>query len=215
MSFTLWPRGSGKLNSMRIQNCLLLALVATNVALPCVAKPAATRWQTTIRDDDRKRLAGLWRAWTRSLHDVQTRGQAGAVAGLGSVAVPDAARAAPFPVPGTYRCRTVKLGTQGEGVALSTGRFAPCTISISGATAYFEQQSDGRRIAGRLYPDGDRMVFLGSMALAQEMGMMAYGDDRDRDQVGVLRNVGDGHWRLELPWPKWESNLDLIEIVAE
>ncbi len=180
-------------------------------------KPVGPGWQRVIRDDDRKRLSGLWNAWTHSLEEVQAAGQGKAVAALGPVAMPEAGRSAAFPAPGLYRCRTVKLGRRGDmrGTVLSTGPFEACTLAVDDRGGLqFQEQVAGRRIAGRLYPDGDRMIFLGSMALGQEMGVMAYGTDADRDQVGVLRAVGDRRWRLELPWPRWESNLDLIEIVA-
>lgn len=195
----------------------LLAACSHRGPEPVAAASGSPGWQRVIRDDDRRRLAGLWGAWTRSLGEAQASGQGKAVAALGPVAVPEAARAAAFPGPGTYRCRTVKLGRQGEraGSAISAGPFEPCTLVVDAKGGLrFQEQVTGRRIAGRLYPDGERMVFLGSMALRQEMGVMAYGTDSDRDQVGVLRAYGDRRWRLELPWPRWESNLDLIEIVA-
>jgi hypothetical protein len=43
--------------------------------------------------------------------------------------------------------------------------------------------------------------------------MFAYNADAERNQVGVMRRLGPARWRLELPWPKWESTLDLIDIV--
>ena len=196
---------------------LLLAflLAACSRQTPPPRTAASAHWQRAIHDDDRQRLAGLWTAWTRSLAEAQAAGQGAAVKALGPVAMPEAAHAAPFPLPGSYRCRTLKLGRQGQGGVLSSGPFQACTLAVDGKGALrFQQQVSGRRVAGRLYPDGDRMVFLGSMALQQEMGVMPYGADDVRDQVGVLRAFGDRRWRLELPWPRWESTLDLIEIVA-
>jgi len=174
-------------------------------------------WQTIIRDADRKRLAGLWAAWTRSLGEAE--GMRASVAALGTTTVADAARPAPPPPPGDYRCRSVKLGTRIDGATrpatppMTTDGFAACSITERAGLLWFEKRG-AQRIAGTLYPDGDRQVFLGTMALAGEPGMMAYGTDRDRDQVGVLRNVGERRWRLELPWPMWQANLEIIEIVA-
>jgi hypothetical protein len=93
------------------------------------------------------------------------------------------------------------------------GDFRSCTITARRGLLYFDQGAGDQRVAGTLYPDGDRQVFLGSLALAGENGIMAYGADGDRDQVGVLRAFGDKRWRLELPWPMWQSNLQVIEIV--
>ena len=183
------------------------------------AKPPPP-WQKVIREPDRQRLAGLWSAWTRSLNEADKAGMATAVAALGDMAVPDAAHPGPAPGPGRFHCRRVKLGSRDDGTARPAGPAMaempgePCAITERGGLLWFDHASGGQRIAGQLYPDGDRQVFLGSMALAGETGVRPYGADGDRDQVGVLRNIGEGRWRLELPWPMWQSNLDVIEIVA-
>ncbi len=205
----------------------LLALIATGALLsgcagktvPATAAARAPAWQTVIRDADRKRLAGLWSAWTRSLAEVQGAGQMSRVGALGAIAVPDAAREAPPPGPGAYRCRSVKMGNREDGSIrgatppVIADDFRPCTITARKGLLYFDQGRGDQRVAGTLYPDGDRQVFLGSLALPGESGIMAYGTDGDRDQVGVLRAFGDERWRLELPWPMWQSNLQVIEIV--
>lgn len=206
---------------------LILGLCAASVLLAaCGHKPkpasAAVRaqpWQRIIDDSDRKRLATLYGAWTRSLADVQKAGQLSAVTALGDLAVPDAGRAAPPPTPGSYRCRSIKLGNREDGIVRNptpvviAAPYRQCTILAGGGLLYFDEGPGGQRIAGNLYPDGDRLVFLGSMALAGEAGAMAYGADGDRDQVGVLQAIGDRRWRLELPWPMWQSNMQVIEIV--
>lgn len=189
----------------------LLALVAA--AAPAAARERPAAWRTVIRADDRRRLANLWQAWTRSLYEARAAHGQPVLDGLGGVVMPLPETSAALPLPGAYRCRTVKLGGSKGSAAVSAGPFGPCTIGAGEGLLHFDAATSGRRIRGALYPDGDRMVFLGSVGLQQEMGVMAYGADRDRDQVGVLRTIGDQHWRIELPWPKWESNLDLIEIV--
>ncbi len=57
------------------------------------------------------------------------------------------------------------------------------------------------------------MVLLGSMALAEEAAAGPYGANPDRDLIAVLERVGERRWRLVVPWPRAESNLDLIELV--
>lgn len=175
-------------------------------------------WQEQISEPDRKRLAGLWSAWTRSLNEAGSAGLGSDVAALGAMAVPEAALAASPPPPGAYRCRSVKLGNRGEGRAITASALdvdapVPCTITAKGSLLWLEQAGGAQRVGGTLYPDGDRMIFLGSKALKGEVGLMAYGSDASRDQVGVLRAFGDQRWRLELPWPMWQSNLEIIEIV--
>lgn len=202
---------------------LILALALLAAAGPLAAKTQKPPppWQKVILEPDRKRLAGLWSAWTRGLAEADKAGMRPQLAGLGDVVVPDAAKPAPPPPPGAYRCRTITLGIR-EGStaaapasvpAMTMGSEGACSISRKAGLLWFEQSDGPRRVGGRLYDDDERMVFLGSQALAGEMGLMAYGADGQRDQVGVLRGVGERRWRLELPWPMWQSNMVVIEIV--
>jgi hypothetical protein len=71
-----------------------------------------------------------------------------------------------------------------------------------------------QRSAGMLYPDTDtRLVYLGSQAWgADEEKAPAYGAAPKRDQIGVLERIGETRWRLALPWPRVESDLDLVEL---
>ncbi|GGE16232.1 hypothetical protein GCM10011529_23280 [Polymorphobacter glacialis] len=176
-------------------------------------------WQSQISDPDRQLLAKLWGAWTRALAQADKAGMRANLAQFGNMVVPDTAVPAAFPGPGNYRCRTITIGIREGGVptpgvpAMTTGQSVPCTITERKGLLWFEQQAGPQRIGGKMYADGDRMVFLGSMALAGEIGMLPYGTDGQRDQVGVLKAYGDRRWRIELPWPKWQSNLALIEIL--
>jgi hypothetical protein len=113
-----------------------------------------------------------------------------------------------------YSCRTISLGAQGgnRAAVVEVDAPQPCRIEARGGTLHFEQAAGTHRLGGKLFADGDRMVFLGAPALSGEMGIMPYGADPERDAVGALRALGPGHWRLELPWPAWQSNLDLVEI---
>jgi hypothetical protein len=206
-------------------NRAALLLLAVLPLSGCVHAAAATPepWQHAIREPDRKRLAGLWAAWTRALSEADKAGHGSDIGRLGDAIVPDAAKTAALPSTGTYRCRVIKLGqheaagakapVDASAKAMAMQDFAPCTITAQGDHLHFDLVGPAQRLAGTLYPDGDRQVFLGTMALSGESGVMPYGADPDRDQVGVLRPLGANHWRLELPWPKWQSNLDIIEIV--
>jgi hypothetical protein len=214
---------------MRRAAVLALLLLAADAGFA-----APPTWQTVIDAPDRKRLAKLWQAWTRALADADRAGQAAALTALGPAVVPDAATmnrnasdpmtppiGDPLPGPGAYRCRMINLGARADGVAtpvpvmVGATPFAPCRIEMRDDGLWFEQDSGPvQRLGGRLYADGARMVFLGTTALAGEMGVMAYGVDPQRNAVGALRAIGDGRWRLELPWPNWQSNLGIVEIVS-
>ena len=57
------------------------------------------------------------------------------------------------------------------------------------------------------------MVFLGTLQLGDEHGVLRYGHDAERDMIGLLERIGERRWRLTLPFPRFESMLDVIEIV--
>lgn len=214
-----------------MKRAFVLAAALALVAMPAQAQPAASSWQGQIQSDDRARLAGLWRAWTRSLAElVAAPGGEAALAALGPVGVPPveplpgrraAITADTLPAPGAYSCRTLRLGARDDGwprdsvLPLQIGEWGPCTLApTSGDPVAFKMEAGPQRLSGQLWPDGDRMVFLGALNLASENGTRGYGDDPDRDHLGVLRALQPGHWRLELPWPRWQSNLLLVEIKA-
>ena len=205
---------------------LLLALLAPLSA--CVTGPRPPPWQLVILPADRQRLAALWDAWTRALATADKAGDAKALAAVAPLADPKAAVSGELPGPGVYKCRSLRLGIRADrmvpsaptGPAMLLTEPALCTISKRGRPLWFEQGEGVQRVGGQLYPDpgrtdGDRLVFLGSMALPGEAGFMQYGADADRNQVGVIRPLGPGLWRLELPWPMWQSDLEVIEIRAE
>lgn len=206
---------------------MLALLLATMPAIgPGVAQPALTSWQSMIQAEDRPRLAGLWRAWTSSLADVIKAGGESALKDLGPVVVPpveplpgrrQAVSTDALPAAGDYRCRTIRMGQRDDGwprdnvMPLQLGEWGPCTISGS---LTLTMLAGPQRLSGKLWADGDRMVFLGALSLAAETGIRHYGDDPDRDHLGVLRAFAPGQWRLELPWPRWQSTLLLVEISA-
>ena len=201
--------------------CLALALAGCAGTIKSAATPSG--WQKLIREPDRKRLARLYSAWTRSLVEAKAGGSTEQLAALGPLVLPDGSVEGNFPAPGAYTCRTIKLGRRANGKGPLAAKNAPplmlleqvpCSIGAdeNAGVLTFIQAPGKQWLGGRLFPDDKRLVFLGSLALAGETGVRRYGADPDRDQVGVLRPMGENRWRLELPWPNWQSNLEVIEI---
>jgi hypothetical protein len=207
----------------------LIALAAATLAA-CASTPppppppapgpgsvgALRDWRGIVTAADRDRYSRRDAAWGLALQQARRQPGSGDLDSLGALIEPGAARSPVAPPPGDYRCRTVKLGSQGGEAGLGYvvyGWFA-CRIETTPNGLKFSKLTGSQRPAGLFFPENDRqMVMLGSMALADEPAANSYGQRPDRDLVAVLERIGDRRWRLVIPWPQAESNLDLIELV--
>ena len=173
-------------------------------------------WRGVITSSVRDRYQRRDAAWTLALQQARRQRGSGDLDSLGDLIDPRAGRADVAPPPGNYRCRTVKLGSQGgeDGLGYVVYGWFACRIEQSPRGLKFTKLTGSQRPSGLLFPENDRhMLMLGSMALAQEPAANSYGRNPDRDLVAVLERIGEARWRLVLPWPQYESNLDLIELV--
>ena len=181
------------------------------------AGPVALRdWRGIVTASDRDRYSRRDAAWSLALQQARRQPGLGDLSGLGDLIDPRAARSSVAPPPGDYRCRTVKLGSQGgeDGLGYVVYGWFACRIEATPRGLKFSKQTGSQRPGGLLFPENDRqMVMLGSMALAEEPPANSYGQRPDRDLIAVLERIGERRWRLVIPWPQAESNLDLIELV--
>jgi hypothetical protein len=220
--------------------CLLPLLAACgdrdgNAASPAVSTPAAEApetvasgtvapgeqggtddWRAVAGAADRARLDRLDAAWREGLQDARQAGFGDDIRALGALADPDAGLSGRLqPPPGEYSCRTIKLGRIAEyGGYLSYPGFR-CVVELTpGGDLILTKVTGSQRTRGLIYPDTDgRLVFLGAQAWgAGETGYPNYGQQAERDQIGVIERIGDTRWRLVLPWPKQESKLDILEL---
>ncbi|MGH7026562.1 DUF4893 domain-containing protein [Brevundimonas sp.] len=186
-------------------------------AVPTTTGGAVLRdWRGVVTAADRDRYQRRDAAWTLALQQARRQPGSGSLSGLGDLIDPDAARSPVAPPVGDYRCRTVKLGSQGgeDGLGYVVYGWFACRIERTPAGLKFSKLTGSQRPGGLLFPENDRhMVFLGSMALASEPAAGSYGQRPDRDMAAVLERIGERRWRLVIPWPANESNLDLIELV--
>lgn len=175
-------------------------------------------WQAVIKDQDRSRLSRLSDAWDQAQRDIGDAGRQADLAALGPVAQVDVPPAPAFPAAGAHECRTIHLGWRQGSPRISppvqASGWAPCRLAADGILLRFETAPGPQQYLGTLYPDVDRLIFLGSVRLAGETGRLGYGEDGDRDQMGVLQAIGPGQWRIALPWPRWTARLVLIELRA-
>ena len=200
------------------------AAVASLLALPACGggrdraerpAPPLASWRTIATEADRDRLR-MWRdAWTQGLAKVTASDDRARIFAEGRLLQPDAAQMQPAPPPGDYRCRTIKLGAKEPGgmnyVAYPS---FTCRIVLERDVLSFAKLDGSQRPIGLLFPDdGGRLIFLGTMILGDEQRALDYGRDPVRDVAGVLERIGPKRWRLVMPFPRWESTVDVMELV--
>jgi hypothetical protein len=196
---------------------LLLSACTTPGTGPQEAVPREDGWRTIATPRDRERIRDWRAAWVEALRKARTAGHREAIAAEGVLLEPDAALDAVSPPPGDYRCRTIKLGAKSEGL-LDYVPYPPfrCRIGGAGEVRDFTKLSGSQRPIGRLFPENDRrMIFLGTLQLGEEQGTLRYGHDAERAMAGVVERIGERRWRLVLPYPHFESLMDVIELAPE
>lgn len=172
-------------------------------------------WMRIASSEDQDRLARVAEAWTAGLQEARRRGFRGAINDEGELLDPAIALPRAAPPPGSYHCRVIKLGTRlGRGTAYNAYKSFFCYVDTEGDVLTITKQTGTQRPAGRLYPDRDeRHIFLGTLALGDEEAPLPYGENPDRDMVGVMERVAPFRYRLAIPWPRRDSKLDVIELV--
>lgn len=181
---------------------------------PIAAPTPAPDWRSMATGADRERLRSWRNAWIAALAAARAS-DAKAVAAQGVLFDPDRALPGPPPPPGDYRCRVFKLGS---GRAAAPGYIAypffDCRIDREDDVLSFYKRSGSQRPVGLILPDSDtRGVFLGTLVLGDERAPLEYGRDATRDMAGLVERVDTRRWRLVLPYPQFESTLDVIELV--
>jgi hypothetical protein len=175
------------------------------------------QWRKVASADDADRLSRLDAAWRQALKEADVKFGA-QIDAQGMLLVQKAGLAGPNlqPGPGTYRCRTLKVGSMsGDGLAYVEYPFFKCTVEITpGGDLILTKVGGSQRTRGLLYPGNDqRLVYLGAQAWgADEKGYPTYGQMPERDQIGVLERIGETRWRLALPFPKQEAKLEILDI---
>lgn len=171
-------------------------------------------WKAVATADDQDRLSRLDLAWQGALDDAKKTDGA-YVRREGKLLQPGAALPRPEVTPGSYNCRLIKLG-KATPKSKPIESFKPffCYVEVESDQLTIVKQTGSQRPAGRLWQDDDptRLIFLGSLALADENAPLAYGDDPKRNMAGVLQRIAPFRWRLVIPWPQSTSKLDVFEL---
>jgi len=179
--------------------------------------PIPSDWRAVISVADRDRLSKWRAAWMTGLDKAMAAGKATQVNALGLLLKPDLALDKPALPSGDYSCRVIKMGAQAPAMPdFVTYPPFTCRITQDGALAHFAKIDGSQRPVGTIYADDSRrMIFLGSMMLGDESRPLRYGRDTERDMVGVVERVGPARWRIAFPYPRWESTIDVLELVPK
>lgn len=170
-------------------------------------------WRRIATDADRTRLRNWRKAWSEAL-PLARAADAKRIDGDPELFDPDRAQGEAMPPVGAYRCRIFKLGGGGTAVsAIVTYDWRPCAIDEDGQVRHFRIEGGVQRPEGNFFPDlAARVTFLGTLAVGGESAPLRYGLDARRDLIGYAERIGERRWRLVLPYPSFESKLDVIEI---
>jgi hypothetical protein len=179
-----------------------------------IAQPARD-WRIVATDSDRERLREWRTAFVDALRSARAGGHAAELEREGVLLDPDAALGGP-PIPnGHYDCRVIKLGAKQQGLLsyIAYPNFG-CRIQQSGEFQDFAKLTGSQRQVGKIFPgDALRQVFLGTLVLGDESHAMRYGQDTERDVAGFVERIGPNRWRLIMPRPHFESQMDVMELV--
>ena len=192
-----------------------LGACAADRPVPQAVHPTHLQWREVATEADRSRLRNWRTAWVEALDQARANGFGDDIAKEGILLDPDAALANPGLPSGTYRCRTVKVGSRDGGtLAYVAYPFFRCRIAQENGRTRLTKLTGSQRPVGTLYPDTPRrQVFLGTLQLGDEQRLFQYGIDRDRDMAGLVERIDERRWRLVLPYPRFESTLDVIELL--
>jgi hypothetical protein len=198
----------------------LFGLAMASTACGAILHPSgvisqkSAAWRQIVTDDDRERLRDWRSSFTTALTAARQVGHSAEIAREGALLEPDAALGGTIPN-GTYRCRVIKLGAKAPGNLdyVSYPAFT-CGIQTERALQRLTKLGGSQRYVGLIFPnDALRQVFLGTLVLGDETQFLQYGTDQTRDIAGYVERIGPNRWRLLMPKPHFESQLDVMELV--
>src|SRR3546814_479237 len=141
---------------------------------PDTQPPAADEsgeWRQIATSADRDRLRRLRAAWTHALQQVRAAGHGPELDALGPLADPDVALLDPLPSPGSYACRTIKIGAKSPGM-LDYIAYPPfhCAVTAEpGGRLGLAKLTGSQRQKGMMWADAPRRgVFLGTIERSEE-----------------------------------------------
>lgn len=198
-------------------SALLLSLTGCSVMEPPLQVVPSTErdWRAVATQSDRARLRDWRSAFTSALAAARASGHADDIAREGVLLQPDAALGG-GPIPnGMYRCRVIKVGAKSQGMLDYVAYpYFRCRVQQERQLQGFAKLTGSQRQVGLILPgDPMRQVFLGTLMLGDEDRAMQYGVDPERDVAAFVERIEPERWRMVMPSPHFESQLDVMELV--
>jgi len=173
-----------------------------------------TAYRQVVSANDRLRLRDWRTAFVDGLAAARKAGHGAEIDREGALLDPDAAQTNPAIPNGMYRCRVIKLGAQGPG-NLDFVEYPgfTCRVRQDRNLQRLAKLTGSQRYVGLIFPgDPLRNVYLGTLAFADEERVLQYGQDDQRDVAGYVERIGPSRWRLIMPYPLFESHVDVMEL---
>ena len=173
-----------------------------------------TAYRQVVSANDRLRLRDWRTAFVDGLAAARKAGHGAEIDREGALLDPDAAQTNPAIPNGMYRCRVIKLGAQGPG-NLDFVEYPgfTCRVRPDRNLQRLGKLTGSQRYVGLIFPgDPLRNVYLGTLAFADEERVLQYGQDDQRDVAGYVERIGPSRWRLIMPYPHFESHVDVMEL---
>lgn len=178
-----------------------------------VADPRPRNWRAEATPGDRERLRHWRSAWLQGLAAARAGDGAQVIADEPLLFDPDRQLVGPMPPPGAYRCRGYKLGIAGMAAGVSVYPWGACRVAQDGGQLRLSRLDGPQRPSGAILADTDaRAILLGTMRFSDEAGLLDYGRDPGRDLVGIVERIDQDRWRLVLPFPRFGSTIDVVDL---
>ena len=208
---------------MTMRLSLILALVSAVACSGCeVVRQRSgmianwtSAWRQVATNDDIDRLRDWRTTFTNALEAARKAGHGADLDREGALLQPDAALSGGTIPDGMYQCRVIKVGAKEPGNLdfVSYPGFT-CRVRADHQLHRLSKLGGSQRYVGIVFPnDAVREVFLGTLVLSDERRALQYGQDEARDVAGYVERIGPNRWRLIMPKPHFESQLDVMELV--
>lgn len=190
---------------MKLPTALLASVL---VLAPAGIALADGEFDKLITAADRQRMENYGQTRTQALAEAKAGGAPQDLAVLDTVINKPAQSWSGFDMTGNWKCRTIKVGDFAQLIIYD---WFKCKVTDDGSGWRLEKTTGSQRTRGRFFDDGDkRLTYLGSFYIADEP-VKSYGSGPDTDQFGYAFRTGPQEFRLELPAPRYESKLDVLE----